>query len=149
MALAQKYKDLAARAGWSAAGAFVAILGAPAVVEAIDADVKARIPGVLAAVVPSVAALFSAIKSFIGTRVGDPETVTINGPKDKAVREAAKVITEGSVAIDDLGAPVVAVPVDDQTMTNPFAVSEPPPFREGVEADSGDAEPVDPPEWAT
>lgn len=148
MALAQKYKDLAARAGWSAAGAFVAILGAPAVVEAIDADVKARIPGVFAAAVPSVAALFSAIKSFIGTKVGDPDTVTLNGPKDKAMRDAAKAISEGAVAVDDMGTPITMARTEEPAMSNPFAVM-PPPFREGVEADSGEAEAVEPPEWAT
>lgn len=152
MALAQKYRDLAARAGWSAAGAFVATFGAPAVVEMIDADVKARIPGAIAAAIPSVAALFSAIKSFIGTKVGDPDTVTISGPEDRAVREATRTVTEIPVATDDLGVPVVAVH-DGQVMTNPFAVQPiplaPPPFRDGVEVDSGEADPVDPPEWAT
>ena len=60
-----KQKAIATRAAWTATQV---ILGA-ITVEALDLDV---------ALIPVVAAVLSAVKSFVATKVGDPETVTFD-----------------------------------------------------------------------
>lgn len=62
----QKYRDLAARAAWTAAQAVLSVV----TIEALG------LPLVWA---PIVAAGLSALKSFIATKVGDPDTVTFKG----------------------------------------------------------------------
>ncbi len=59
----QKYKALAARAGWTAAQAALGLVTADAL----------GLPLVWAAVF---ATALSAVKSFVATKVGDPNTVT-------------------------------------------------------------------------
>lgn len=64
-------KALAARAGWTA---FQALVGVLAVwVSTVDVTDQ---PGWAAAILLVVATGLSAIKSFIASKVGDPETVT-------------------------------------------------------------------------
>jgi hypothetical protein len=58
-----KYRDLASRAAWTAAQAVLSVI----TVEALG------IPLVWA---PIVATVLSAFKSFVATKVGDPDTVT-------------------------------------------------------------------------
>lgn len=62
----QKYRDLGARAAWTAAQAVLSVV----TVEALG------LPLVWA---PIVAAALSAVKSFVATKVGDPNTVTFKG----------------------------------------------------------------------
>lgn len=62
-ALSAKYKSLASRAGWTALQAGLALIS----VEALDIPL---------AWAPIVATALSALKSFIATKVGDPDTVT-------------------------------------------------------------------------
>lgn len=62
-AMSQKYKSLASRAAWTAAQAALALI----TVEVID------VPLVWA---PILATALSALKSFVATKVGDPDTVT-------------------------------------------------------------------------
>lgn len=61
----QKHKDLLTRAGWTAAQVILSAV----TIEAFDLDV---------ALIPIVAAALSAAKSFVATKVGDPETVTFD-----------------------------------------------------------------------
>jgi len=61
----QKYRDLAARAGWTAAQAGLAVV----TVEAL---------GVPVGYAGIVAAVLSAAKSWVATRVGNSETVTFD-----------------------------------------------------------------------
>ena len=63
--MTQKYADLASRAGWTAAQAGLAVV----TVESLE------LPVAWAGIV---AAVLSAVKSFIATRVGNPETVTFD-----------------------------------------------------------------------
>jgi hypothetical protein len=64
-------KSLAARAGWTA---LQAALGAVTVyLSSID---PASQPGSAAIVIVAVATVLSALKSFVATKVGDPDTVT-------------------------------------------------------------------------
>jgi hypothetical protein len=58
-----KYNALASRAGWTALQAALAVI----TVEAL---------GVPLAWAPVLATLLSAVKSFVATKVGDPDTVT-------------------------------------------------------------------------
>jgi putative flippase GtrA len=58
-----KYRDLASRAAWTAVQAVLSVV----TVEALG------LPLVWA---PIVATVLSAIKSFVATKVGDPDTVT-------------------------------------------------------------------------
>lgn len=61
--MSTKYKSLASRAAWTAVQAVLAVV----TVEALD------VPYVWA---PIVATVLSAVKSFVATKVGDPNTVT-------------------------------------------------------------------------
>lgn len=61
-----KYRDLGSRAAWTAAQAVLSVV----TVEAFG------VPLVWA---PILATLLSAAKSFIATKVGDPDTVTFGG----------------------------------------------------------------------
>ena len=63
--LTRKRKDLAARAGWTAAQAGLAVI----TVEALDVPV---------AWVGVVAAVLSALKSFVAGKVGDKDSVTFS-----------------------------------------------------------------------
>lgn len=63
--LSKKYRDLLARAGWTAAQAGVGFV----TVEALDIPV---------AWAPIVAVVLSSLKSWIATKVGDPDTVTFD-----------------------------------------------------------------------
>lgn len=61
--MAQKYRALASRAGWAALWASLSVI----TVESLDAP---------AGWVPVIALALSAVKSFVATKVGDPNTVT-------------------------------------------------------------------------
>jgi len=63
----KKYRDLASRAGWTAAQAGVAVV----TVEALD------VPLAFAGIA---AAALSALKSWLATKVGNPDTVTFSDP---------------------------------------------------------------------
>lgn len=62
----RKYRDLLARAGWTALQAGVGLL----TVEALDVPL---------AWAPIVAVALSSLKSWIATRVGDPDTASFEG----------------------------------------------------------------------
>lgn len=61
--MTEKYKNLASRAAWTAAQAALAVVS----VEAM---------GIPLAWAPIVATALSALKSFVASKVGDPDTVT-------------------------------------------------------------------------
>lgn len=61
----QKYRDLLARAGWTAVQAVLGLV----TVEALDVPIGWA---------PLVAVGLSALKSWVATRVGDPDTVTFD-----------------------------------------------------------------------
>ena len=61
----QKYKDLAARAFWTVLQALLGVASAEAL--GVPVEYAVLFAGVL-----------SAIKSYVATKVGDPETVTFN-----------------------------------------------------------------------
>jgi hypothetical protein len=62
----RKYRDLLARAGWTAGQAALSIV----TVEALGLPVWLAAPAAMA---------LSALKSWVATRVGDPDTVTFDG----------------------------------------------------------------------
>lgn len=64
--MATKYRDLAARAAWTALQAGVGVV----TVEALGLPVWLAAPAAMA---------LSAVKSWLATRVGDPDTVTFDG----------------------------------------------------------------------
>lgn len=64
--MTSKYRDLGSRAAWTAAQAVLSVV----TVEAL---------GVPLAWAPIIAAGLSALKSFVATKVGDPDTVTFRG----------------------------------------------------------------------
>lgn len=61
-----KYRALASRAGWAALWASLSVV----TVESLDAP---------QAWIPVIALVLSAAKSFVATKVGDPDTVTFRG----------------------------------------------------------------------
>ena len=63
--MSQKQKDLASRAGWTALQVVLGFL----TVEALDVPV---------AWVPIVATALSAVKSFVASKTGDPDTVVFD-----------------------------------------------------------------------
>lgn len=63
--LSRKYRDLLARAGWTAAQAALGLV----TVEVLDVPVGWA---------PIVAVALSSLKSYVATKVGNPETVTFD-----------------------------------------------------------------------
>lgn len=63
--MSDKYRDLLARAGWTALQAVLAVV----TVETLGVPVAWAVP---------VASALSMLKSYVGTKVGDHETVTFH-----------------------------------------------------------------------
>ena len=69
MNISQKLRDLATRAAWTAVQAGLGVI----TVEALDVPVAWAVP---------LAWALSSIKSYVATKVGDPNTVTFRAPKE-------------------------------------------------------------------
>lgn len=68
------FRDLLARAGWTAAQAGLGVFTASEVADAVS------IPSNWQWAITGIAAGLSALKSIVASRVGDPTTVTFAGP---------------------------------------------------------------------
>lgn len=133
--LALAATDILARFGWTGLQVAGGLLAAEPVQHWINTQLEARLPlWVFQLVSPLIVAL---AKNVAAALVGEEGSATFTTP---AVQPSV------AVEVDRLIEPIEP-PLD----VSPFAVGtlEPPPARDGVEADSGDATPVDPPSWAT
>lgn len=102
MNVPKKYRDLAARAGWTAAQAGLGLV----TVEALDLP---------AAWAPIIAVVLSALKSFIATKVGDPSTATFAPAPVPAVVPASPAPTPAPVPVAPLAPDAPPDPPDEPT----------------------------------
>lgn len=76
--LARRWRDLGSRSGWTVLQALVGILTGPEVADLIESTLAIKAPWLVAITVPAVAGAVSALKSFVATRIGNPDTVTFD-----------------------------------------------------------------------
>lgn len=129
--------DILSRFGWTFLQVSGGLLAAEPVQHFVNTQLEARLP-LWAFQVASPAAI-ALLKNIAAALVGEEGTATFTKAPDLVEVDPVEVPVE----------PAVIIPAHIDV--SPFAVQPqplaPPPFREGVEGDSGDAVPVDPPDF--
>ena len=131
--------DILSRFGWTFLQVCGGLVAAEPVQHFVNSQLEAKLP-LWAFQVASPAAI-ALLKNIAAALVGEEGTATFTKAPD-------------IIEVEPVEAPVgPAVIIPAHVDVSPFAVQPqplaPPPFRDGVEVDSGEADPVDPPEWAT